>query len=288
MPLAGIAAAIFGISTAQADDLPTRTSAEAPAVGTAPVPSYNWTGCYLGGYAGGVTQTRQVNAWDPSSTGGAFPVGTFYDPPGGAVNNFNIGERNYNLNPGPLGGGTLGCNRQGASPFVFGVEGDVGYLKVSGSAVQPYRFLTGPGMVATDALAYSTKIGDWNATLTGRFGAAWDRLLVYFKGGVGFTSVNSSVMDVCSSCGAKQLTATGSSSRPYWVAGLGVEYAFNNAWSIKGEFLSLGVYRRLEVCGPGAGAAAGSTFCGVQSIEGLRSFTLGVNYHFDTPIFAGN
>jgi uncharacterized protein YhfF len=33
------------------------------------------------------------------------------------------------------GGGTLGCNWQGASPFVFGIEGEGGHMKVSASAV---------------------------------------------------------------------------------------------------------------------------------------------------------
>ena len=58
---------IFVISAASAADLPARTNTEAPA--TAPVTLYNWTGCYLGGYVGGARQSRQVNAWDPASTG---------------------------------------------------------------------------------------------------------------------------------------------------------------------------------------------------------------------------
>ena len=71
--------AIFGVGTAGAADLPAATYTPAPPA-TAPPPAvvaYNWTGCYLGGYVGGALQSREVNAWDPRSTGGVFPVGTY-------------------------------------------------------------------------------------------------------------------------------------------------------------------------------------------------------------------
>jgi outer membrane immunogenic protein len=170
--------AIFGIDAANAADLPAYT--EAPAI--APVTLYNWTGCYLGGYVGGARQSRQVNAYDPVSTGGVFPAGTYYNP---TANNAVGGEFNYDLGSSVIGGGTLGCNWQGASPFVFGIEGEGGYMKVSASAVSPYSFATGSDTVA------STRIGDWYAAVTGRFGAAWDRVMVYLKGGVGFSNINS-------------------------------------------------------------------------------------------------
>jgi hypothetical protein len=38
----------------------------------------------------------------------------------------------------PIGGGTLGCNWQPVgSPFVLGIEGEVGYMKLEGSAFDP-------------------------------------------------------------------------------------------------------------------------------------------------------
>jgi outer membrane immunogenic protein len=268
--------AIFGIGSANAADLPART--------TLPGAAYNWTGCYLGGYVGGARQSREVNAWDPTSTGGVFPAGTFYNPIGNNLppNKVDIGEFNYDLGSSVIGGGTLGCNWQGSSPFVFGIEAEGGYMRVSASAVAPYSVGTGSDTVA------STGIGDWYASVSGRFGYAWDRVLLYLKGGVGFSNVNSSVIDACSAapCSPGQLTATGSANQPFWVAGVGVEYAFNNNWSVKGEFLNLGMYKKFEICGPGAAAAAGSTFCGIHNIEGVRTYKVGVNYHFNTPIVA--
>ena len=146
-------------------------------------------------------------------------------------------------------------------------------MKVSASAVVPYSSGTGSDTIA------STRIGDWYAAVTGRFGAAWDRVLVYLKGGVGF----SNIVDRTYHCPQPgPLTATGSSNQPFWVAGVGVEYAFNNNWSVKGEFLVLGMYQKYAVCGPGAAAAAGSTFCGLHNIEGVHTFKVGVNYYFNT------
>lgn len=48
----------------------------------------------------------------------------------------------------------------------------------------------------------------------------------------------------------------------------------------------LGMYKTFAVCGAGAAAAAGSTFCGKDNIEGVHSFKVDVNYHFNTPIVA--
>jgi outer membrane immunogenic protein len=281
--LVGVAVgAIFRVSAAGAADLPTGTYNEPlPAVA-----AYNWTGCYLGGYVGGALQSREVNAWDPRSTGGAIPAGTYYDPnalptPGQAFDNED-GNFNYDLKGSVIGGGTVGCNWQGASPLVVGIEGEGGYMKISGSSIVPYSKYTGFDSVS------STTIGDWNAALTGRVGYAWDRVLVYLKGGVGFSEIRSSFIDACSAapCSPSLITATGSSQQPFWVAGAGVEYAFNREWSIKGEFLTLGLYKSFAVCGAGAGAAAGSTFCGKYNVEGVYAFKIGVNYYFNAPILA--
>jgi outer membrane immunogenic protein len=262
--------AIFGVDAANAADLPAQIRTEAPA--GAPVTLYNWTSCYLGGYVGAARQSRQVNAYDPASTGGVFPAGTFYHAPSADPTN---NEFNYDFGTGLIGGGTLGCNWQGASPWVVGIEGEGGYMKVSGSRVDPFG--------GSDTVA-STRIGDWYAALAGRFGHAWDRVLVYLKGGVGFSTINSSMIDACSAapCSPGLLTTMGSTRQPFWLAGVGVEYAFSENWSVKGEFLVLGMYKTYDVCGPGAAAAAGSKWCGPTNVEGLYNFKVGVNYYFNT------
>ena len=241
-----------------------------------PVAGYNWSGCYVGGYVGGAAPSRGVNTVDPSSVGGVFPAGTFYNTPD--ANAVNGGLYSYNLGSSVTGGGTLGCNWQpSGSPWVFGLEGEAGYMKIKGSAVDPYSIPT-RGSDTTDA----TKIGDWYAVIAGRVGYAWDRVLVYGKGGVGFANISSSATDVCNTgaCGGGLLSANITSNRAFWVAGGGVEYAFTTNWSVKAEYLFLGLSETYNACGPGQGTALGSPFCSSHNIAGIHTGKVGINYHF--------
>ena len=79
----------------------------------APPPAYSWTGCYLGGYVGGA-QEGNASATDVSflTTGAGYNGGGPYP---------------LSYNTGFIGGGTLGCNYQ-TGYFVFGLEGEAGYL----------------------------------------------------------------------------------------------------------------------------------------------------------------
>lgn len=275
--LAGLAA------PAWAADLAPRYT-KAPAI--APVVSYNWTGCYLGGYVGGATQNRSVNATDPvAQPGGVFAPGTFYNTPNS--NAANGGRFSYDLGSTVIGGGTLGCNWQGAgSPWVVGVEGEGGYMRLRGTAVDPFSL--GPVVSYGGDTTATTRIGEAYGAITGRLGYAWDRVLVYGKAGAGFANVNSSFVDACTTgaCGGGTLNAGRSSDRAFWVAGGGIEYAFDQNWSVKGEYLYLGLRENYAVCGPGGAAATGSTFCGTSSVDGIHTAKVGLNYRFNTPWLA--
>ncbi|MBR0950936.1 outer membrane protein [Bradyrhizobium canariense] len=268
----------IGISgTASAADLAARPYTKAPP----PPVAFNWSGCYLGAYVGGATQSRNVRTADPTSTGGTFPAGTFYNSPTATAANGGLFD--YGVGSSAIGGGTLGCNWQGASPWVVGIEGEGGYMRLTGSTVDPYSI----PLLGGDTTA-STRIGDWYASVSGRVGYAWDRVLVYGKGGVGFAEIRSSIVDTCTTgaCGGGLLTATGGRNQAFWVAGGGLEYAFDRSWSVKGEYLFLGIDKTYAVCGPGAAAATGSTFCSNHNIEGIHTFKVGVNYRFNTPLVA--
>jgi outer membrane immunogenic protein len=83
----------------------------------------------------------------------------------------------------------LGCNyQQVGSPFVFGIEGEAGYMKLEGSAFDPLINSTLPVTTvrATPDVLGSAKIGDWYGMITGRVGYAWDGTLIYIKGGAAF------------------------------------------------------------------------------------------------------
>lgn len=89
--------------------------------------------------------------------------------------------------------------------------------------------------------------------------------------------MHSSLIDECPAapCSPGLPIPTGGSNQPFWVAGAGIEYAFNNNWSVKEKFLSWAFT---------AAAASGSTFCGNHNTEGIRTFKVGLNYHFNSPI----
>jgi outer membrane immunogenic protein len=265
---------VSAVSASAADMAPApRTYAKA-----APPPvvmAYNWTGCYLGGYVGGATQSRSVNTIDPISAAGGFYNLPTTTPPG---------TYSYDVGSSVIGGGTLGCNWQGASPWVVGVEGEAGYMRLTGSRIDPYS-IPAFGSDTTD----STRIGDWYGVIAGRLGYAWDRFLVYGKGGVGFANVQSSVIDTCTvaPCGNAAIAAYGSSNQAFWVAGGGVEYAFNPSWSVKAEYLFLGIEKTYAVCGTAsAGAIAGVNYCSNHNLEGVHTFKVGLNYHFNSPVVA--
>jgi outer membrane immunogenic protein len=105
---------------------------------------------------------------------------------------------------GLLLGGQLGCNYQ-VSNWVFGLQGDAAWSDASGTH--------------TDAVSGLTDEWKTNslASVTGRFGYAWDRLLTYGKGGAAWKN---SKYDV--GFAATSDTSTG------WTVGSGFEYAITN------------------------------------------------------------
>jgi outer membrane immunogenic protein len=197
-------------------------------------------------------------------------------------------------------GATIGYNWQAAgSPYVFGVEGEVGYLRLTGSGVDNFTAglpcsLTGPFNLPPSQCNtfFHTKVGDWYSAITGRFGIAWDRTLIYAKLGASFTDVHTSAIDNCSvaPCGAGLLNATGKKIIVGLAVGGGLEYALSENWSIKGEYLYLGIDRTVSACGvqtnPIVPASFGATFCSDTTVHGVHTAKFGVNYRFGGPVVA--
>jgi outer membrane immunogenic protein len=208
-------------TAASAADLAARTYTKAPMM----APVYSWTGFYLGLNAGG--------AWSDSNatTSTVFsPVGYFATtsvPAIGTVGNQNLNRTSF------TGGLTGGYNWQ-INNAVIGIEGDFNYLgfkkSVSGSAIYP--------CCAPTAFTVNTSASaDWLATLRGRVGfLATPALLLYGTGGLAVANVRSSYLFTDTFDGARE-SASISSTRYGWTAGAGAEYALQNGWSIKAEYL---------------------------------------------------
>ena len=169
-------------------------------------PVYNWTGFYIGGYAGygwGRTTARDVGnnnglPW--------YILGTEFSA---KPNSF-------------IGGAQTGYNFQ-FNQFVLGMEADVGYFRLNGSALYDNT----PAHSDTSVVSSGT----YAATVRGRFGYAFDRTLVYVTGGGFFT--NESVQVVSFST----FISPNTSMRSGWTLGGGLEYALSQNWSVKGEYL---------------------------------------------------
>jgi outer membrane immunogenic protein len=232
-------AALIG-PRALAADMPVKAPPMAP-----PAPTYNWSGCYVGGYVGSAW-TRNVGLTDINEPGDVT---------------------SYKLGNTITGGGALGCNWQPvASPFVLGVEGEGGYLRMTGRG--PEKFNT--------ALFSDATIGPWYAMVTGRIGYAWNRALIYIKGGGAFTELKNDIIPPMGPIG------TSSRNVDTWTAGGGLEWAFDNHWSAKAEYMFIGLHNTNLTCISAASAPPSPTLpCWSHSFGGIHTVEIGINYRWN-------
>jgi outer membrane immunogenic protein len=235
-----IVAAGLGISGAQvasAADL----AVKAP-VYKAPV-YFSWTGFYLGlnaGFGWGDTTATDILA----TNGSCWNRCGFQWGPGLS---------------GFTGGGQAGYNWQFGN-FVAGVEGDIGYLGLTGTAAAP---------ISADTIV-NTRGGVF-ATARGRLGFTVDKVLVYGTGGWIGANLDSTVND---NIGATVNTnSTGFQSG--WTAGGGVEWAFAPKWSLKGEWLHYDLGDKNV-----GGVCCGGNFTQFFNIKNTGDLVrFGANYH---------
>jgi outer membrane immunogenic protein len=207
--LAGLGVLALAAQPTLAADIPVRMPVKAPVM--APV-VYNWTGFYIGAHAG--------YAWARTRTTDTLGYNTI---PGDTWT--------YKSN-GFIGGGQLGYNWQ-TGGLVFGLEADLGYLGLSGSARAPAGVL----FFAGDTVG-ETK-SDFYATVRGRLGFAIDNWLLYATGGWIGVNTRVSVIDACfvAPCGFAVINATDKSFRSGWTVGGGVEVSVGGPWTVKAEYL---------------------------------------------------
>lgn len=202
----------------------------------APAPDFSWEGFYLGAFAGAALGDGAFTYLRQTPLRGAAFVG----------------------------GGAIGYNWQWTPKVVLGVEADFGYR----------------GPVQSESVA-------WNyanpasagvlGTLRARAGYAFTpRWLAYASGGLAygtdFTPRGfSSALPL--TFGQK---STGQNLRPGWTAGGGIEYAWSDKISIKGEYL----YARLADSGVDYSTNFGTASLNVRSAAHIVRG--GINYHFAT------
>jgi outer membrane immunogenic protein len=182
--LTASAIAAFFAAPALAADLGRPRPVYVPPV-VVPIALYNWTGCYIGGNGGGV--------WAHTDLSDPFGI---------------LGDFGSQTASGGLGGFQGGCNYQ-IGHWVVGLQGDWDWASANNSNANPvFPFVTHQSNIKS------------LASLTTRAGYAWDRFLLYAKGGGAWLQHDNNLQ-----LNGTTIT-TVSATREGWTVGIGGEYAF--------------------------------------------------------------
>jgi outer membrane immunogenic protein len=164
-----------------------------------PAMSYNpfsWTGCYIGGNAGGVS-----------------------------------GDDGRSSSSGFVGGAQIGCDYQFAPAWVVGVEGQANWTSLSnGTAGAVTNRATGITVPSRFTVG-----NDFVGSVTARLGYSFaERWLVFGKGGAAWT--NEKIDDAFTTVGGLAVDPSLTTTRTGWTAGGGVEWEFAPHWSATLEY----------------------------------------------------
>jgi len=243
--------ALFSASAALAADLPPPyvPPPRAPAAYVPVVaPLYNWSGFYVGGNLGA--------GWNSGGSVSDSFGSTFTGS--GQTTKF-------------IGGGQVGVNYEFWGGVVIGAEGMFDALPNTTNTWT----VTDPVTGSTASATFNSR---WVTTATAKLGYAWDRVLVYGKGGGAWVGSDNPNLTIN---GFGQTLTSSTTNNTGWTAGIGVEWAFAGNWSARVEYDFIGLQNRsITVAGaPFAGAPfAGDTLN--FNNRALSLLTVGVNYKF--------
>jgi opacity protein-like surface antigen len=179
-------------------------------------PAFSWTSCHLGAHAGG--------GWARNSV--IDPAQLVQDAISGLGT--TVGVTTASLGPaGAVIGGQIGCDYQFMSNWVMGIEGTA-----TGSTMKGSTIVVLPAGNPGDEALVSAR-ADFLSSMTARLGFAFDRLLLYGKGGVGWVGDKYTVVGTLLGVG---FGFEGLDLRTGWTAGGGIEWAFARNWSVSLEY----------------------------------------------------
>jgi len=274
--------AIGAVGSAHAADMGPPMVAKAPP--PAPPEWFNWTGFYIGGNGGAafLNSSAALTAATPFGATAATASGN-----GG----------------GGFAGGQIGFNYQFDPHWVAGVEADVDWASISGTANFCNTYTSGPFTGFTASCATSNASIDEFNTVRGRIGYAWNNVLLYGTGGVAWhhDSVTSRLTCFAAPgfpCPAVGVPApfftstptTASATELGWVAGAGVEVGFWQHWIVRFEYLHLQT-NNFNYTTTSTGTLLGVPFAvpvAVSRNTEIDTFRLGLSYlfNFGGPVMA--
>ena len=244
LALMGLLSGLVIASAASAADMPLKAKPLA-------APVYNWTGCYIGGNAGGGWTRVDTSRVSQDTIGAAFA---------------NYGRED---DSGFIGGGQAGCDFQ-TTNVVFGVQGTFDFGSIKGSHA------------LTDLRNFS-ETNNLKAvyTATGRIGYLWTpSFLGYVKTGMAWMQDRNQVFQPGGS-----LLESAKYTLPGMTAGIGVEWMFAPNWSVFAEYNYLWIE---DTSGQHFTAAPGLSGEVLNVKQTAQTVLVGVNYkfHWDGPVVA--
>jgi outer membrane immunogenic protein len=236
MPVAAIAA-----------DLPYPTKAEVVVV----EPVFSWTGFYLGANVG-------------------YGGNEFEYPFSVAADGVPVASGSATLDSsGFFGGAQIGYNYQFANNVVLGVEADFEWSGIEGKLDAGLAIPLLPAGFSANA---GSEV-EWFGTIRARLGYAFDNLLVYGTGGAAYGKVKSSI----SVAGPGFLLSESADDTNWgWTAGAGFEYAINNNWTLKTEYLYVDLGETTAFSGFLAEGVTGT----LDTKTTFHTAKVGLNYKF--------
>ena len=237
--LGGAAASLLTVS-AFAADLGVRSGPLQPVI-----PPFTWTSCYAGLKAAGGWGKK-----DLTDNVGVFTTTTGYSSASVDVSGYMLG-------------GQIGCDYQFAPTWVVGIEGEA-----TGGNISKTTNFAVPSIPDTASFRSTT---DFLASITARVGYAWDRWMLYGKGGVALVGDRYHADDLA---GIYFFDAT--ENRIGWTAGAGLEWAFTPEWSVKLEYDYYGFGTKSVLF---TDTIIAITSAPVNINQNIQVILLGVNFH---------
>jgi outer membrane immunogenic protein len=212
-------------------------------------PVYNWTGFYIGGNLGaGWSGLASSNFSD--TLGSTFTAGT---------------------NTQFAGGAQAGVNYQFWGGVVIGAEAMFDWLTVSHNS--PVTATDPTGTVAANT---GTTDARWLTTATAKLGYAWDRVLLYGKGGAAWVATTSPSISVAGA--PASFTGVSGTTASTWTAGFGLEWAFYDNWLVRAEYDFIALPNQSLTVAPATPTFGGDVITFTN--RNLSIFTVAIDYKF--------
>jgi outer membrane immunogenic protein len=205
------AAVVMTAGAASAADL----GRPAPVYKAPPAQVFSWTGCYIGGNAGGIFNDSSATS-NPTIPGQPF---------GDNANSFSFDNADFTA------GVVYGCNSQLTRNFVFGLDSDFNWSGISESTSFAHG-ASGGRPAYTGTLSQDL---DWFSTTRVRLGWAQDQWMIFAAGGLASGKIKSSYADI--DAAGRTFTGSDSTWKYGWTIGGGLEYALSQNWFLRGEYM---------------------------------------------------